>query len=98
MKQKRFFHILRLLHFSNNRNEPDKVAESYEKLWKMRNICDKLSDADCKYYSLTEYLVFGEISVLLFSNSIYQRNINCFGQKSTSFVIVGDIYETLLCI
>jgi hypothetical protein len=38
MKQDRFFHILRFLHFSDNKTEPDKTNENYERLWKMRTI------------------------------------------------------------
>jgi hypothetical protein len=39
MKQNRFFHILRFLHFSDNRNKPD----NYDKLQKMRTTCSMLN-------------------------------------------------------
>jgi hypothetical protein len=39
MKQDRFFHVIRFLHFSDNRNEGYK---NYDRLWKMRTISDKL--------------------------------------------------------
>jgi len=56
MKQNRFFHILRFLHFSDNRNKPDKGDESYYRLWKLGTIFDKLSDSYAKYYIPTEHL------------------------------------------
>jgi hypothetical protein len=40
---------------------------------------DKLSDAYAKYYGPTEHLAVDEISVLLFSDSLYQRNTNGLG-------------------
>jgi hypothetical protein len=49
MKRDRFLHILRFLHFSDNRNEPDKTDENYDRLWKMRTIFDELNDAYAKY-------------------------------------------------
>jgi hypothetical protein len=48
MKQNRFFHILGFLHFSDNRNEPDKADENYDMLQKMRTIFDKLSIKDAR--------------------------------------------------
>jgi hypothetical protein len=56
MKQDTFFHIQRFLHFSGNKNEPDKTDKNYDKLWKMRTIFDKLIVTYAKYYSSTEHL------------------------------------------
>jgi hypothetical protein len=98
MKQDRFFHIRRCLHSCDNRNEPDKIDENYDRMWKMRTIFDKLTDAYAKYYSPTEHLSVHEINVLSFSNSIHQRNTNSLGQKSTSHVAIRDIHETCQCI
>lgn len=49
MKQDRFHHVLRFLHFSDNKNEPDKIDENYDWLWKIRVINDKLNDSYAKY-------------------------------------------------
>ena len=38
MKRYRFCHILRFIHWSDNKNEPDKTDENYDQLWKMRAI------------------------------------------------------------
>jgi hypothetical protein len=65
MKREIFFHILRFLHFSNNKNQPDKTDENYDRLWKMRTIFEKLNDAYAKYYSPTEHLAIDEV-ILLF--------------------------------
>jgi hypothetical protein len=43
MRRNRFFHLLRFLHFSDSRNEPDKTEENYEKIWKTGTVFDKLS-------------------------------------------------------
>jgi hypothetical protein len=40
MKRDRFLHILRFLHFSDNKNEPYKTDENHDRLWKMRTIFD----------------------------------------------------------
>ena len=34
--------MLRFIHCSGNKNEPDKTDENYDQLWKMRAILDKL--------------------------------------------------------
>jgi hypothetical protein len=43
MKQNRVIHILIFLHFSDNRNEPNKTDENFDRLWKMRTVFDKIS-------------------------------------------------------
>jgi hypothetical protein len=75
MKQDRFLHILRFLHFSGNRNEPVKTDENYDRLWKMRTIFDKLNDAYTKYYSPTEHLATDEIIVLFKGRVVFKQYI-----------------------
>jgi hypothetical protein len=57
MKQDIFFHILRFLHFNDNKNEHDETNKNYDRLWKMRAIVDKVTDAYAKYYTLTEHRI-----------------------------------------
>ena len=38
MKQDGYFHILRFLHFTDNKNEPDMMDENSDRLYKMRNL------------------------------------------------------------
>jgi hypothetical protein len=75
MKWGRFFHILRLLHFSDNKNEPGKTDDRYDQLWKMRIIFDKLSNSYAKYYSPTEQLAVDEITVLFKGRVIFKQYI-----------------------
>jgi hypothetical protein len=37
IRSNRFFHILRFLHFENDKNAPDRDAEDYDRLWKLRS-------------------------------------------------------------
>jgi hypothetical protein len=73
VKRDIFFHIVRFLHFSDNRNEPGKIDENYDRLWKIRTIFDKLSDAHAKYYGPTEHLA---IDPDLFDN-LHMKAIKC---------------------
>jgi hypothetical protein len=42
MKQDRFSHRLRFVHFSDIENEPDKTDKNFDQVQKMRAIFDKL--------------------------------------------------------
>jgi hypothetical protein len=75
MKQDRFLHNLRFLHFSDNRNEPDKTDENCDRLCKMRTIFDKLNDAYAKYYSPTENIAIDEITVLFKGRVVFKQYI-----------------------
>jgi predicted nucleotidyltransferase len=74
MKRDIFLNFLRFLYFSD-KNEPDKTAENYDRLWKMRTIFDKLNDAYAKYYSPTEHLEIDEIIVLFKERVVFKQNI-----------------------
>jgi hypothetical protein len=75
MKQDRFLHILRFLHFSDNKNKPDKTDENYDRLWKKRTVFDKLSDAYAKYYSPTEHLAIDKIIVMFKGRVVFKQYI-----------------------
>jgi hypothetical protein len=68
------------MHFSDNKNEPDKTAENYDRLWEMRLIFDRISDACAKYYSSPEQLVVGEI-VMLFERQVIFKQCTRETQK-----------------
>jgi hypothetical protein len=53
MKQARFYHIHKFLHFSDKKNEPDKTDDNDDGLWKMRAVFYKFNDSYAKCYSLT---------------------------------------------
>jgi hypothetical protein len=56
IKLERLFHILRFIHFRDNKNEPDKTDENYDRLWKMKTAFYKLSNVYAKYHSKTEHI------------------------------------------
>jgi hypothetical protein len=64
MTHDRFLHILRHLHFANNKNAIDSNDPKYDRLWKIRRIFDILNDAFSTYYTPTEYLAVDEVIVL----------------------------------
>jgi hypothetical protein len=78
-------HILRYLHFTDNRDEPDKRDDNSDRLWKMSTIFDILNDAYAKYYSTTEHLAVDEITVLFRGRVVFKQYIpkkyKCSGIK-----------------
>ena len=48
VKQDRLCHMLRFVHFSDIKNEPDKTDDNGDQLWKMRAIFEKLNDSCAK--------------------------------------------------
>jgi len=69
-----------VMHFGDNRNEPDMMDENYEWLWKS----DDLSDSYSKYYSPTEYAAVGEIIMLFKGRVIFKW---CISKKRKRFGI-----------
>jgi hypothetical protein len=95
MKRDRFFHILRFLAFSNNRNEPDKTDENYDRLWKMRTISDKINYVYAKYYSQTEHSAVTKVMVLFMGRDIFEqytpKKHKCFGINNYKLC---DLWDT----
>lgn len=89
MKRDRFCHVLRCLHFSDNKSEPDKTDGNYDWLWKMWAVFDKHSDSCSKYYSLTKHLALDEI-IVLFKDShletVYTRETQAVWVKALQAV------------
>ena len=85
MKQDRFFHILRLLHFTDNKNEPDMMDENSDRLWKMRNLFEILNEKFSKCYSPSEHLavdeVIGKYKVRVIFRQCIPKKHKCFGVK-----------------
>ncbi|PNF43126.1 hypothetical protein B7P43_G18025 [Cryptotermes secundus] len=75
MKRDRFLHILRFLHFADNRTEIDRNDDSYDRLWKIRTIFDTLNDAFEKYYNPSEHLAVDEIIVKFKGRVIFKQYI-----------------------
>ena len=85
MKRDRFFHILRFLHFTANRNEPDMTDENSDRLWKTRNVFDILKKKFSKFYNPSEHLAVDEVIVKYKGRVIFRQYIpkkhKCFGIK-----------------
>jgi hypothetical protein len=75
IKQDKFCHICRYLHFTDNRDEPDMRDENFYRLWKMITIVNKLSDSYSKYYSPTEHLAVDKIAVLFKGRVVFKQFI-----------------------
>jgi hypothetical protein len=43
MKRDRYIHIIRYLHFTDTRNEPDRIDENFNRLWKIRDLFEMLN-------------------------------------------------------
>jgi len=63
MPRDRYLHILRLLHFTDNKKVPDMKDENYDWLWKIRNLFDILNDRFSKFYNPSEHLAVDEVIV-----------------------------------
>ena len=91
MKRDRYFHILRFLHFTENKNEPDMTDENSDWLWKMWNLFEILNQKFSKFYSPSEHLAIDEVIVLYkgsFSNNTNPRNTNVLVSKFTNCVTI----------
>jgi hypothetical protein len=96
MKQERFLHILRLLHFTDNNNEPDMADVNSYRLWKMRNLFDIIKERFSKFYSHLN--IWPQTKLLLsskdmsFSDSTFPRNTIVLGLKFTNCVTRRDTH------
>ena len=88
----RYLHILRYLHFTDNRNEPDRTGEHFEKLWKIRNLFEILNDTFSKFYTRSENLTIDE--VMIFKQYIKTASVSA--SKCSNFVTELDTHLTYL--
>jgi hypothetical protein len=56
MKCNQLFHMLRVLHFWDNRNQPDKTDVNYDRLWNIRSVFERLSVTHIIFYNPSEHL------------------------------------------
>ena len=54
MNRDRYLHILRYLHFTDNRNEPDRTDENFDRPWKIRDLSEILNATFSKFYNPSE--------------------------------------------
>ena len=85
MKRDRYFHILRYLHFTDNRKEPDGTDENFDRLWKIRDLSEILNATFSKFYNPSENLAIDEVTVSFKGRVIFKQYIpkkrKCFGIK-----------------
>jgi len=84
MKRDRFFHILRYLHFTDNKNEPDMMDENSDLLWKIRNLFKILNEKFSILYNPSEHLAVDEFTVKYEGRVIFRQYIS---KKRKHFVI-----------
>ena len=63
LKWDRYLHILCYLHFTDNRNEPDRTDENFDRLWKMQDLFEILNATFSKFYNPSENLAIGAVIV-----------------------------------
>ena len=52
MKWDRYLHILSYLQFIDNRNEPDRSDENFDRLWKIQNVFEIVSGTFSRFTTL----------------------------------------------
>ena len=75
MNRGRYLHILRYLHFTDNRNERDRTDETFDRLWKIRDLFEILNDAFSKFYNPSENLANDEVIVPFKGRVIFKQYI-----------------------
>ena len=86
MKRERYLHILRYLHFTDNRNEPDRTEEYFDRLWNIRDLFEILNATFSKFYNPSENLAIDEVIVyfmgrVIFKQYIQKKKRKRFGMK-----------------
>ena len=75
MNRDRYLHILRYLHFTDNRNEPDRTDENFDRLWNIRDLFEILNDTFSKFYNPSENLAIDEVIVPFKGSVIFKQYI-----------------------
>jgi hypothetical protein len=74
-KEERYLHIVRLLQFTDNSNQPVFTDENSDRLQKMRNLFEILKKMFTKFYSPSEHLAVDEVIVLFKGRVIFRQYI-----------------------
>ena len=85
MKQDRYWHILRFLHFTDNRNDTHNTDKNFGRLWKMKNIFEIVDRTFSKFYNPTEHLAVGRVIVLFQGRVVFKhcmpKKHECYSMK-----------------
>ena len=71
----RYLHILRFLHFTDNKKVRDTKDENSDRFWKIRNLFDILNDKFSKFYNPSEHLAVDEVIVKFKGRVIFQQYV-----------------------
>ena len=72
MKRNRYLHILRYLHFTDNKNEPDRTDERFDRL---RDLFEILNGTFSKLYNPSENLAIDKVIVSFKGRVIFKQYI-----------------------
>ena len=75
MKWYGYQHILIYLHFTDNRNEPDRTDENSDILWKIRDLFEILNGTFSTFYDLSKNLAIDEVIVSFKGRVIFKQYI-----------------------
>jgi len=75
MKWDRYLHILRYLHFTDNKNEPDRTGKKFDRLWKLRDLFEILNATFSKFYNPSDNLAIDEVIVSFKGRVIFKQYI-----------------------
>jgi len=75
MKRDRYHHILRYLHFTDNRNEPDMTDKKFDRLWKIRDLFEILNATFSKFYNPSDNLAIDKVIVSFKGRVIFKEYI-----------------------
>ena len=75
MPRNRYLHILRFLHFTDNKKVSDMKDENSNQLRKIRSLFDILNDKFSKFYNPSEHLAIDEVIVKFNGRVIFQQYI-----------------------
>ena len=74
-KRDRHLHILCYLHFTDNRNEPDRTDANFDRLWKIRDLFEILNATFSKFYDPSDNLAIDEVIVSFKGRVIFKQYI-----------------------
>ena len=75
IKRDRYLHILHYLHFTDNRNEPDRTDEKFDRLWKIQDLSEILNATFSKFYNPSDNLAIDEVIVSFKGRVIFKQYI-----------------------
>ena len=75
MKRDQYLRILRYLHFTDNRNEPDRTDKNFDRLWKIRYLFEILNATFSKFCNPSENQAIDEIIVSFKGRVIFKQYI-----------------------